>query len=244
MKVLPAIDLLGAKAVRLRKGLRDEVTVYSERPWELAAEFARAGAERIHIVDLDGAFSGERAHASIVERIARSVSIPIQVGGGIRNERALEAVFAAGADRAVLGTAAVKSPAFVEQACRRYPGRIVVAVDAKDGVVAVEGWVEAAEVTAIELGRQAASWGAAALLYTDVARDGMHSGPNIEATAGLARAVPGAEVIASGGVSSLDDIRRLAAAGIKSVVVGRAIYDKHFTLEEALAEAAEEEEAC
>lgn len=233
MKVIPAIDLLGGKAVRLHKGRRDEVTVFHDRPWELVAEFADHGAERIHVVDLDGAFAGARAHADIVSRIVEASPVPIEVGGGIRDRANLEAVFAAGAGLAVLGTAAVKSPAFAETACRDFPDRIVVAVDARDGMVAVEGWVEASELTAVELGQRASRWGAAALLYTDVSRDGAHTGPNIEATRALAE-VCNAPVIASGGVSSLDDLRALAAAGIEYVVIGRALYDRRFTVAEAI----------
>jgi phosphoribosylformimino-5-aminoimidazole carboxamide ribotide isomerase len=243
MIVFPAIDLLGGKAVRLHQGRRDRATVYRDHPWELVREFADAGAERIHVVDLDGAFSGNREHREVVARIVAGSPVPIQVGGGIRDRDAIEAVFDAGARYAVLGTAAVKSPALVERACADHPGGIVIAVDARDGVVAVEGWVEAAEITAIELGRRASSWGAAALLYTDVARDGTGAGPNIAATAALAAEVGAATpVIASGGVSSLDDLRALAAAEIPAVVVGRALYDGSFTLAEAIRAAAEDAE--
>jgi phosphoribosylformimino-5-aminoimidazole carboxamide ribotide isomerase len=171
-----------------------------------------------------------------MSRIVAASPVPVQVGGGIRDRAAVEAVFAAGAAYAVLGTAAVKSPAMVEEVCRAFPGKIVVAVDARDGIVAVEGWVESGNVSAIELGKRAAGWGAAALLYTDVARDGVHAGPNVPATAALAREVD-IEVIASGGVSSLADIDALRDAGIPAVVVGRALYDRRFTLEAAIAAA-------
>lgn len=239
MKIYPAIDLLGGKAVRLHQGRRDSATVYRDQPWELVREFADAGAERIHVVDLDGAFSGSRAtHREVVARIVAESPVPIQVGGGIRDHAAIEAVFAAGARFAVLGTAAVKNPALAERACAEHPGGIVVAVDARDGVVAIEGWVEASEITAVELGRRAAGWGAAAILYTDVARDGTGDGPNLRATAELAAAVGAATpIIASGGVSSLDDLRALAEASIPAVVVGRALYDGRFTLAEAIAAA-------
>lgn len=236
MLVIPAIDLLGGQAVRLREGKRDEVTVYRERPWELVAELAEAGAEWIHVVDLDGAFAGERRHAEVIARMCAESPVPVQVGGGLRDREALDAVLGAGAARAVLGTAAVKDPAFVEAACVAHPGRVVIAVDAKDGMVAVEGWVEATELSAIELGRRAAAWGAAALLYTDVARDGVEVGPNVEATAALAAAAD-VPVIASGGISSLDDLRRLAAAGVQMCVVGRALYEGRFTVAEAVAAA-------
>jgi phosphoribosylformimino-5-aminoimidazole carboxamide ribotide isomerase len=233
MRVWPAIDLLEGRAVRLHEGRRDRATIFSDAPWELPARFAADGAEGLHVVDLDGAFAGAPVQHALVARIIAASPMPVQVGGGIRDRAAVEAVIAAGAARVVLGTAAVKSPALVEECCRAHPGRIVIAVDARDGVVAVAGWVEASDVTAIELGRRAASWGGAALLYTDVSRDGTGAGPNVEATAALARAV-GIEVIASGGVSSLDDLRALAAAEIPAVVIGRALYDQKFTLAEAV----------
>lgn len=235
MKIYPAIDLLGGKAVRLLEGKKSETTVYSDAPWEVAAGFAAAGAGRIHVVDLDGAFEGTRQHREIIKRIVAAANVPIEVGGGVRDRAALDEVFASGAQLAVLGTAAVKSPAFVEAACRSFPGQIVVAVDARDGWVAVEGWVEASTVRADELAARAADWGAAGILYTDIARDGAKRGPNVEATAALHRAVGDrCEVIASGGVSSLDDLRALAAAEIPAVVIGRALYDGVFTVAQAI----------
>lgn len=242
MRIYPAIDLYGGKVVRLHRGERERATVYGDDPAAVVRAFAEAGAERVHVVDLDGAFSGRRAHGDVVARMVAASSVPLQVGGGIRDRAALDAVFAAGAGLAVLGTAAVKDPEFAAAACAAYPGRIVIAVDARDGVVAVEGWVESAGVPALELGQRAAGWGAAGLLYTDVARDGTQSGPDVERTAALARAV-GIPVIASGGVSSLDDLRALAAAGVPAVVVGRALYEGSFTLAEALAAARAHEAA-
>jgi phosphoribosylformimino-5-aminoimidazole carboxamide ribotide isomerase len=234
MRVWPAIDLLGGRAVRLHEGKRDRATVFSDKPWELPARFAADGAQGLHVVDLDGAFGGAPVQHPLVTRLIRAAGkLPVQVGGGIRNRAAVEAVLAAGAARVVLGTAAVKSPALVEECCRAHPGRVVVAVDAKDGMVAVDGWVAASNISAAELGARAAGWGAAALLYTDVARDGTGAGPNVAATAALAKAVA-IEVIASGGVSSLGDLRALRAAGIEAVVVGRALYDAKFTLREAV----------
>lgn len=234
MNIYPAIDLLAGRVVRLLEGDRERATVYSDDPPALIAEFVAAGADRVHVVDLDGAFSGTRAHRAVVEGIVAASSVPIQVGGGVRDQAALEAVFAAGVEFAVLGTAAVKSPEFARAACAAYPGRIIIAVDARDGVVAVEGWVELAEVSALELGKRAAGWGAGGLLYTDVARDGAQVGPNVAATRALAEAVD-IPVIASGGVASLDDIKALAEAGIPAVVVGRALYERRFTLAEAIA---------
>ena len=234
MKLYPAIDLLGGNAVRLEEGRRDRATIFSSQPVELVAQLARDGADRLHVVDLDGAFAGSpQKHALITELVARS-PLPVEVGGGIRDRAAIEDVIMAGAAYVVLGTAAVKSPALVEEACRAFPDRIIVAVDARDGLVAVDGWTATGNVSAVELGKRAAGWGAAALLYTDVARDGLQLGPNIRATAELASGVE-CEVIASGGVGSLDDLRRLRDANIAAVIVGRAIYDKRFTVAEAAA---------
>jgi phosphoribosylformimino-5-aminoimidazole carboxamide ribotide isomerase len=231
MKLLPAIDLLGGRAVRLEAGLRERATVFHDRPAELVAEMARDGADRLHVVDLDGAF-GEPPQRALIREIVSRSKIPVEVGGGIRDRAAIDEVLELGARLVVLGTAAVRSPALVEDACRAHPGRVIVAVDAKDGVVAVDGWTTSGGVTAIELGQRAAGWGAAALLYTDVARDGLRAGPNVEATAALQRAVE-CEVIASGGVGTLDDLARLRDAGIAAVVVGRALYDHKFTVEQA-----------
>jgi phosphoribosylformimino-5-aminoimidazole carboxamide ribotide isomerase len=231
MKLFPAIDLLGGRAVRLEEGKRDRATVFHDRPIELVAQLAQGGADRLHVVDLDGAF-GEPRQLSLIAAIVAASSIPVEVGGGLRDREAIDRVLALGAAFAVLGTAAVRSPALVEGACRAHPGRIIVAVDARDGVVAVDGWTASGGITAIELGARARAWGAAALLYTDVARDGLGKGPNVAATAALARAA-GIEVIASGGVGSLDDIARLRQAGIPAVVVGRALYDGRFTVADA-----------
>ena len=231
MKLFPAIDLLGGKAVRLEEGDRTRSTVFHDHPVELVASLAHDGADRLHVVDLDGAF-GEPRQLELVRAIVAASPIPVEVGGGIRDRAAVESVLRLGAGFVVLGTAAVRDPALVEAVCRAYPGQIIVAVDARDGIVAVDGWTTSGGVTAIELGTRAAAWGAAALLYTDIARDGLRHGPNVAATAALARAV-GCEVIASGGVGELDDLVRLRDANIPAVVVGRAIYDKRFTVAEA-----------
>jgi phosphoribosylformimino-5-aminoimidazole carboxamide ribotide isomerase len=232
--VIPAIDLLGGKAVRLVRGERDSATVFSDSPWELAEQMIGDGAERLHLVDLDGAFSGRPVSRMTIMRILHvcdAAGVQVQVGGGLRDRGSVEAVLSAGA-AAVLGTAAVRDPDLVRDLCQAYPRRIVVAVDARDGVVAIEGWTEASSVRAEELGRQAADWGAAALLYTDVARDGTGSGPAVESTAALSRAVP-VPVIASGGIGSLDHLRALHQAGIAMAVVGRALLEGRFTLAEA-----------
>jgi phosphoribosylformimino-5-aminoimidazole carboxamide ribotide isomerase len=232
VKLFPAIDLLGGHAVRLEEGKRDRATVFHDRPIELVAELAQGGADRLHVVDLDGAF-GEPRQLDLIAAIIAASPIPVEVGGGIRDRDALDRVIALGAAFVVLGTAAVRSPALVEHACRSYPNRIIVAVDARDGVVAVDGWTASGGITAFELGARAAGWGAAALLYTDVARDGLGGGANVAATAALARSA-GIEVIASGGVGSLDDIAALRRAGITAVVVGRALYDGRFSVADAV----------
>jgi phosphoribosylformimino-5-aminoimidazole carboxamide ribotide isomerase len=237
MKLFPAIDLLGGRAVRLEEGKRERATVFRDRPIELVDELAQGGADRLHVVDLDGAF-GEPRQLALIAEIVRASPIPVEVGGGLRDRAAIEAVLELGAAFAVLGTAAVRDPALVEDACRAHPGRIIVAVDARDGVVAIDGWTASGGITAIELAGRAARWGAAALLYTDIARDGLGGGPNVAATAALARAAGGhaggIEVIASGGVGSLDHIAALAAAGVPAAIVGRALYDGKFTVAEAV----------
>lgn len=232
MKLFPAIDLLAGRAVRLEGGKRDRATVFHDRPVELVSELAGGGADRLHVVDLDGAF-GEPRQLALISAIVRASPIPVEVGGGLRDRASIDRILELGAAFAVLGTAAVRDPALVEQVCRAHPGRIIVAVDARDGVVAIEGWTASGGVTARELAARAAGWGAAAVLYTDVARDGLGGGPNVAATAALARAA-GIEVIASGGVGSLDDIAALARAGVPAVVVGRALYDGKFSVAEAV----------
>lgn len=231
MKLFPAIDLLGGQAVRLEEGKRDRATVFHTNPVELVGSLAHDGADRLHVVDLDGAF-GEPRQLALVQAIVQASKIPVEVGGGLRDRLAIETILGIGAAFAVLGTAAVRSPALVEEVCRAYPGQIIVAVDARDGIVAVDGWTQTSTITAIELGQRAASWGAAALLYTDIARDGLRRGPNVAATSQLSHAVP-IDVIASGGVGELDDLVRLRDANIAAVVVGRALYDKRFTVADA-----------
>lgn len=233
MKLLPAIDLLGGRAVRLEAGRRDRATVFHERPVELVAELARGGADRLHVVDLDGAF-GEPPQRALIRELIAAAPIPVEVGGGIRDRAAIAEVLALGAAFVVLGTAAVRSPGLVEEACRAHPGRVIVAVDARDGVVAVDGWTESGGITAIELGRRAAGWGAAALLYTDVARDGLHVGPNVELTAQLQRAVE-CEVIASGGVGELGHLAQGLEAGADAVLAASIFHFGQHTIGEAKA---------
>jgi phosphoribosylformimino-5-aminoimidazole carboxamide ribotide isomerase len=239
MLVFPAIDLLDGKAVRLSQGRRETAHVYSHDPPAVARAFAAAGAVRVHVVDLDAAFTGGTQHnRATIAAIAQASSAELEVGGGIRTAQDCEHLFTLGVRYAVMGTAAVKTPEVVEGLCRRFPGRIVVAVDAREGKVAVEGWTEATTADATVIGAAVARAGAAAVLYTDIGRDGMRSGPNLEATARLAREIAPCPVIASGGVARLEDLDDASRTGAFAVVVGKALYERVFTVEEALRRAA------
>lgn len=236
MILIPAIDLLGGVAVRLAEGDRERATVYDSDPLALVRAFASAGAARLHIVDLDGAFAGEprqltRVAAMIDE--AHRHGLLVEVGGGVRTTDAALAVLDAGADLVIIGTMAVRAPAEAMALCERCPGRVIVAVDARDGRVAIDGWQERSHVTAAALALDAHAWGAAAILYTDVARDGLQVGANVAATAALQRQVP-IPVIASGGVGTLADLDALRRAEIAAVVLGRALYEGAFTFKEAM----------
>ncbi len=240
MIVFPAIDLKDGRCVRLRQGAMDDATVYNDDPAAQARSFEAAGAQWLHVVDLDGAVSGQPKNASAVAAILKSVSMPVQLGGGIRDRARIEAWLEAGVRRVVLGTAAIANPDLVREAARAHPGRIVVGIDARKGKVAVDGWTRATETTARELADALAGAGVAAIVYTDIDRDGVLGGPNIEATVALAKGLP-VPVIASGGVSTIDDITALRARekdGIAGVIVGRAIYDGRVDLKRALALAA------
>jgi phosphoribosylformimino-5-aminoimidazole carboxamide ribotide isomerase len=236
MLVFPAIDLMNGQAVRLQQGRRDSAKVYSSNPPELARAFATAGAPRLHVVDLDAAFTGgtQNNHETI-KAILAATTMEVEVGGGVRTLDACERLFALGARFAVMGTAAIKTPELVAEACRRFPKRIVVAVDAREGKVAVEGWTEDTKSDALEVGLAVAEAGAAAVLYTDIGRDGMRSGPNLEATARLAAEIAPCAVIASGGMARLEDIDQVKTTGAHAVVIGKAIYEGMFTVAEALA---------
>ena len=239
MNVIPAIDLLGGKAVRLREGKREESTTYSDAPWELAKSYASDGARTLHVVDLDGAFAGERRQAPIIEKVIAAFDPgegrEVQVGGGIRTIEDITALMGAGASRVVIGTAAARSPKMVLRACELWPDGIIVAVDAVKGEVRLEGWTKPSNVDAVELALRAAVWGASRILYTDITRDGTKEGPNVEATARLQRLVgQDTPVIASGGIGSIDHVRTLFRAGIQQCVIGRALYDGAFTLRDAM----------
>ena len=231
MIVIPAVDLRAGRCVRLREGRADRETVFSDDPVATAVGWKARGAERLHVVDLDGAFAGEPRQAALIADIVAAVApVPVEVGGGLRSLGALEAALETGARWAVVGTRAALDPEFLGEACRKLPGRIIVAVDARDERVAVRGWTEVAATTVTDVGARARDAGAAALLYTDVSRDGTELGPNVESTAALARAVE-LPILASGGVARLDDLRRLAAIPrVVGTVVGRALYTGAITL--------------
>lgn len=236
MIVIPAIDLQGGRCVRLVEGRADSATVFGEDPVAMARQWAERGARRLHVVDLDGAFAGAPRHASAFHAMVAAVpEVPVQVGGGLRDLPALEAVFETGARWAVLGTAAALEPALLGAACARWPGRILVGVDAVDGQVAVRGWLDVLPLGAHELARRSAAAGAAGVIYTDIRRDGTGRGPNLEATAALA-AASALPVIASGGIAGLDDLVRLAAIpNVVGAIVGRALYTGAVDLRAAMA---------
>ena len=242
MILFPAIDLKDGQCVRLVRGDMRQATVFNPDPAAQAARFAKLGAAWLHLVDLNGAFAGKPVNAGAVEAILKSVTIPVQLGGGIRDLARIEDWFSRGIARIILGTAALKNPALVKEACRKFPGRIAVAIDAKAGKVAVEGWAETSDVTALDLARTFEDAGAAVLVFTDIDRDGLLQGVNLESTAALARSVS-VPVIASGGVSSLADIdallkiapsTRTYGGGLIGVISGRALYDGSLDLAQAL----------
>lgn len=237
MLVIPAIDLKDGQCVRLRQGRMDDATVFSDDPLAMAAHWVEQGARRLHLVDLNGAFAGTPINGEAVRAIARAhPQLPVQIGGGIRRAETIEAYLQAGVRYVIVGTRAVREPEFVARTCREFPGRIIVGIDARAGRVATDGWAEVTEVRAVDLARRFAADGVSAIVYTDIERDGMMGGVNVDAT--LAVAAAGIPVIASGGVTDLDDIRALkavAARGILGAITGRAIYEG--TLDLAAAQA-------
>ncbi len=227
MILYPAIDLKGGQCVRLLRGQMDKATVFSDNPGEQAQRFEAAGFEWVHVVDLNGAFAGKPVNGEAVEAIRGAVKIPLQLGGGIRDRRTIDHWLSRGIDRVILGTTALRNPELVKRACRDHPGRIAVGIDARNGLVAVEGWAETSNIQATELAKAFEDAGVAAIIYTDINRDGAMQGPSVEATAALARRIS-TPVIASGGVSSHDDLVALKAeeeTGIAGVICGRALYD-------------------
>jgi phosphoribosylformimino-5-aminoimidazole carboxamide ribotide isomerase len=235
-RTIPAIDIQKGKAVRLRQGRAEDATVFSDSPLDVARRFVEAGASCLHVVDLDGAFLGKPANADIICRIASSVDAEVQVGGGVRNYETASRYFAAGVARVILGTSIVRDPEEVTRITRAYPGRVAAGIDARDGRVAIRGWVEVTGVIAVELAREIEKGGVSCFIYTDIARDGMMVGPNFDAIRDFAKGVS-TPVLASGGVTTLDDLRRLksmAAEGVAGAIIGRALYDGSIDLAEAL----------
>jgi phosphoribosylformimino-5-aminoimidazole carboxamide ribotide isomerase len=236
MLVIPAIDLKDGSCVRLRQGLMDDSTVYGDDPVSMAQRWVDAGARRLHLVDLNGAFAGTPVNGAAVTAIAKKFpQLPIQIGGGIRSIETIEHYLNAGVSYLIIGTKAVKEPEFIAEVCRKFPGRIIVGLDAKDGLVATDGWAEVSTIKATDLAKRFEQDGVTAIIYTDIARDGMMQGVNIEATVALAQAstIP---VIASGGVTNMQDIhalKKVADQGILGAITGRAIYEGTLDLREA-----------
>ncbi len=237
MILYPAIDLKDGACVRLVRGVMDQATVFNTDPGDQAQDFEEQGFDWLHLVDLNGAFAGRPVNAEAVDKVLASITIPVQLGGGIRTMETIEDWLERGVRRVILGTVALHQPDLVKQACLRFPGRIAVGIDAREGFVAVSGWSESSTVRALDLALRYEDCGVAAIIYTDINRDGAMGGVNVEATADLAFALT-TPVIASGGVSTLDDLRALKAeehTGIEGVIVGRALYDGRIDIKEALA---------
>lgn len=234
MIVIPAIDLKDGKCVRLLQGRKEEVTVYSDDPVSMAEHWAGLGAKLMHIVDLDGAFTGEQKNFEVIKAIRKAIDIPVQLGGGIRDIGRIEKLIDLGIDRTIIGTSAAKEPDMIKQACKRFPGKVLVGIDAKEGKVAIKGWEEVTELDSITFAKKMQDYGSAGIIYTDIARDGMMTGPNVEA---MARMVDELQipVIASGGVSSIDDIESLMKIkDLWGVITGKALYSGTLSLKVAI----------
>ncbi len=239
MKIIPAIDLKNGKCVRLVQGRKEDQTVFSDDPAAIAQKWADSGAELIHVIDLDGAFEKSPQHIDAIKKILESVDIPIQLGGGIRNEQTVQMYLDLGVKRIIIGTEAIRNPDFVKKICKTYPDQIIVGIDARQGYVAIEGWTRTTEIKAIDLARQFEDCGVAAINFTDIHRDGMQTGPNIEETQKLAEAVS-IPVVASGGVATMEDIINLLplkSVGVVGVITGKALYTGTLNLKEAIAAA-------
>ncbi len=236
MLIIPAIDLKGGKCVRLRQGRMEDETVFADDPLAVADRWVEAGARRLHVVDLDGAFAGKPLNAEVIHRITeRHPDLPIQVGGGIRDEDTIQAYLDAGVDYVIIGTKAVSTPHFISDACVEFPGHIIVGLDAKDGKLAVDGWSKLSKHDLLDLAQHFEQEGVSAIVYTDISRDGMMSGVNVDSTVELARSVR-IPVIASGGITNLEDIRALCAVsdeGVMGAITGRALYEGRLELAEA-----------
>jgi len=234
--IIPAIDIKGGKCVRLEQGLMNKETIFSDNPEDIALQWERKGARKLHIVDLDGAAYGKPVNKKAIKKILDTVSIPVELGGGIRDLDTIEEYIDLGIDQIIIGTIAYKKPHLVEIACKSYPGKIIVSIDAKDNYVSVEGWTEHTSITAIDLAKRFEDMGIAAFIYTDIQRDGMRSGPNIDGIREFAKGI-NVGVIAAGGISSIKDIEDLLSLendGVSGIITGRALYDESIKLEEAI----------
>jgi phosphoribosylformimino-5-aminoimidazole carboxamide ribotide isomerase len=246
MLIIPAIDLKEGKCVRLEQGLMDKATVYSDDPATTAKHWEAQGAELLHVVDLNGAFAGVPKNLDAIKAIRKAVKMPVEVGGGIRDLATIRSLVSIGIDRIILGTAAIENPDFVKEACGEFPGKIIAGIDAKDGLVAIKGWAEVTKVKAVDLAKRMQDYGVIAIIYTDIKRDGMLSGPNIEATKTLGEALH-IPVIASGGVHTMKDIENLLtirSSGVSGVITGKAIYSGSLDLKEAIAFVRMNENRC
>ena len=233
MLILPAIDLRNGKCVNLVQGRVKDETIFSDQPIEMAKRWEAEGAEYLHLVDLDGAFQGTSANLQIVREIVETIQIPVQLGGGIRTLAWLDRILAVGVARAILGTAALKNPGLVESACRKYGAQIAVGIDAKDELVATQGWLNVSQKSAIEFAKEMENLGVLTIIYTDIKSDGMLKGPNMEATQGVVEAVE-IDVIASGGITSVEDLTTLKSIGVSGAIIGRALYTGDLDLQSAL----------
>ena len=237
MIIIPAIDLKNGQCVRLSQGRMDDATIYSNDPVDVALRWESMGARRLHIVDLDGAVSGIPRNKELVKRICASVSMAVELGGGIRDLAAVDEYLSVGVQYAILGTAAVRDPVYRDTCCKKYPGRIIIGIDALNGMVALQGWTESTKLSAVELALQLDAQAVAAIVYTDISRDGMLTGPNIQETAKLAASIS-IPVIASGGMSRIEDVQNLLSvetSGIMGIIIGRALYTGGINLNDALA---------
>ncbi len=234
MQLYPAIDMKNGQCVRLKQGEFKEVTVYSDSPEKVAAYWEACGATYLHLVDLDGALAGHSVNEETIRRIVGAVSMPVEIGGGIRSEKAVESMLDLGVSRVIIGTKAVENPEFIRDLVKKFgTDQIVVGVDAKNGMVAVEGWEKVSGVSASDLCSQMKEYGVSHIVYTDISRDGMLTGPNVEATKKLTDDT-GMDIIASGGMSSMEDLRRLYEAGVKGAIIGKALYENRIDLKEAV----------
>lgn len=233
MRIYPAIDIIGGQCVRLVQGDYSQKTTFAENPLEVAKQWEEQGGEFIHLVDLDGAKSGDMPNFELISEIARTVSVPVEVGGGVRNLDCVKRYLNAGIERVIIGTSAIRNPAFVREAVSLFGDRIAVGIDAKDGRVAISGWEEVSDMTALDLAKQMEGFGVKNIIYTDIATDGMLSGPNLKAMKEMVSAVE-VDIVASGGVSSIEDIRHLKETGVEGAIVGKALYTGDVSLGQAI----------